>query len=422
MNRDDSLHLHVARWVVPVASPPLEYGAVVTFGGRIVDVGPARELRSRYHGSLHDHGERILCPGLINAHSHLELSVLRLRLTPSGSFVGWIRALIAAKEGAEEGGAAEAARKSVHEMAESGILAVGDVGNKTMIPTISSGMEQEWPLRGIFFHEKVCPLPTPEDLDFSSADLFSQGPAEQNFPACLGMRYSVSAHAPYSVGPGLLQAIKIWDRTHGLPFSIHVAESEEETEFLRWGSGPLRDFLVERGHGPPKFSPRAASPVQYLDQLGVLDRDTLCVHCVHLDERDVDALVRTGASVCLCPRSNMFLGVGIPPVAALHRAGVTLALGTDSLASNDRLSVFAEMASLARLVPELSPDAVLRAATLGGAVALGAGRQLGSLEPGKTARFLSVAGPVAYSKEVTECLVHAGPAGPVDLCWIDDGD
>jgi cytosine/adenosine deaminase-related metal-dependent hydrolase len=299
--------------------------------------------------------------------------------------------------------------KAIMEMQENGIIAVGDVGNLDIIPLFSSKKDGAWPFRGVFFQELICPTPNGAEEKIPLSSLFInervtelmdiQGPY---------FNYAFSAHAPYSVAPQVLKAIKAWDQSHGMPFPIHVAESKEEIEFLQGGQGPLMELLKEKGHWPFNYDLPKASPVKYLETLGLLDRHTVCVHCVQVNRDDISILAKTGAGVCLCPRSNLLLGVGVPPVEDLHASGIPLALGTDSLASNDRLSIFAEMASLSKLAPGLSPEAIFRAGTYGGAKALGISEELGSLARGKAAIFLALdSGPIG-NKDVLEFLVHEG--------------
>jgi len=404
----NSLCVHIARWVVPVSGPPIENGAIATFEGKIIDVGPASGLRSSYSADIKDHGDSILCPALINTHSHLELSPLKRHCPAGSSFVGWVRSLVEARDQIRPEDWFPAISSAISEMRENGIIAVGDVGNLDIIPlSFSNKKDGKWPFSGIFFHELIRPVPNEakEEIFLSTPFLNVKINEPVDIPGP-SFRYSFSAHAPYSVAPAVLKAIKAWDQSHNMPFSIHVAESEEEIDFLQGGHGPLIELMREKGHWPLDYDLPRVSPVRYLESLGLLDRHTVCVHCVNLDRDDIAILAKTRAVVCLCPRSNIFLGVGVAPSEELYAAGVSLALGTDSLASNDQLSIFAEMTSLSELAPGLPPEAIFRAGTLGGAEALGISKTLGSLAKGKNATFLSVeSGPVGV-KEILEFLVH----------------
>jgi cytosine/adenosine deaminase-related metal-dependent hydrolase len=176
----------------------------------------------------------------------------------------------------------------------------------------------------------------------------------------------------------------------GEVLSIHVAESEEESQLLRDGTGPFKDFLIERGAWDPGWKPPGQTPVAYLERLGVLTPRTLAVHCVHLDHQDMSRLQARGVTVVTCPRSNQRLGVGTAPVPKLLSAGIPVALGTDSMASAPDVDVFTEVAFLRQDHPGLSPAAALRIATLNGARALGMAQDLGSIEEGKLAALAVV--------------------------------
>ena len=176
---------------------------------------------------------------------------------------------------------------------------------------------------------------------------------------------------------------------------MHLAESAEESRFLRDGGGEWAAFLEKRvGHVP--FEPPGTSPVRYLDSLGALGPGLVAAHCVQVDRGDLSLLAERGVQVAVCPRSNRNLGVGIPPVPAMLAAGIPLSLGTDSAASGGRLDLMEDMAALRREFPGLDPAAIVRMATLGGAQALGLW-DLGSLEAGKRAAlaFAPAAGVIA---------------------------
>ncbi|MCI5164238.1 MAG: hypothetical protein D3917_19945 [Candidatus Electrothrix sp. AX5] len=191
---------------------------------------------------------------------------------------------------------------------------------------------------------------------------------------------------PYSTHLDLLRALKNRTTRLGQIFSIHVAESTAEHDMISQGTGEMREFLEQRGFWESSFQPTGSDskgPVSYLHQHGLLDSRTLCVHCLHVTDQEMDLLAKTKAKICLCPGSNRYLGVGTAPVEKYLRKGILPALGTDSLTSNPELSIWREMRLLAEEHPTVDPADILRMATLGGAEALGLDRQLGSLETGK---------------------------------------
>ena len=420
MSSESNLAIHKARWVVPVSSPPILNGAVAVFGENVVAVGKASEIQLQFHGAIEieDHGDAILCPALINAHSHLELSPLKHRLSPAGSFTEWVKSLIKARDKIDFDEWLPSIEMAVDEMIGNGVIAVGDVANNGIIPLLTRENGVFWPLRGVIFKEIINP--GARDVDLTD-DVYLEKDIDFEF--------SYSAHSLFSVNPETVRQIKALDTKRGVPFSIHVAESPEEIQYLKEGTGPIKDLLEEKGHSSADIKIPHISPVKYLHRLGVLDEDTICVHGVHLNREDMEILSKSQATVCLCPRSNIFLGVGISPSYELHSMGINLALGTDSLASNDMLSIFAEMSSLSKCTPSLSPEAIFKAATLGGANALGLSREkasfkrkngfLGSLEPGSTATFISVrADNLANDNEIFEYLVNASSSSDFESYWI----
>jgi cytosine/adenosine deaminase-related metal-dependent hydrolase len=229
----------------------------------------------------------------------------------------------------------------------------------------------------------------------------------------------MAAHACYSTSGALIAAIKRWTAKRGKIFSIHAAEHMEEMEFLHSGSGYCRELLDALGKWEPGWAPPRTTPVQYLDRLGVLDRRTLLVHAVYLTNEDWETVAARECSICFCPRSNRSIGAGRADIGKALSSGILPALGTDSLASNTDLSLFAEAAHALDAYPEVSPEAALAMATLGGARALGRDGQYGSIEPGKRAALL--AAPIHPSTAprkgaVEEAIIHRGAEG--ECQWV----
>ena len=196
------------------------------------------------------------------------------------------------------------------------------------------------------------------------------------------------------MSPQLFQGLRAAQaRTPFLPSSVHLAESPEEVELLDSGEGPWRQLLERLGAWDPGWTPPECSPVQYLEQMRVLDSKLLAVHLVESSDDDLDVLRARGTTVVTCPRSNRYVGVGDPPATRFYRSGVAVAVGTDSLASNDDLNLFAELAALRRLAPSVPAAMLLDSATLVGARALGLETSAGTIEPGKLARLIAVALP-----------------------------
>ncbi|MGR0482957.1 MAG: amidohydrolase family protein [Candidatus Electronema sp. V4] len=370
-----------APWLLPVSSPPVADGGIAVQVGIIAAVGPFREVQRNWPGAqVIEHPDCVLLPGLINAHTHLELSHLAyLGQQPApSSFPAWIERLLAARSQAAADDAAmlQAARQALAQQQAEGVAVLADISNSGL----TSQLAAEFSGSLLVFKEY---LGLRED---SAAVALLRLQQENETQLCTG-------HAPYSTHSLLLRGLKARANRLGHVFPIHTAESAAEIELLRSGGGPFRDFLEKRGLWDGAFQAmgKKGGAVHYLHQHGLLDSRTLCVHCVHIDAEEIALLAESGAKVCLCPGSNRSLGVGKAPVGSLLKKGILPAISTDSLASNPELSLWREMRLLADEHPSVPPETILAMATLGGAAALGLDKRLGSLEVGKEAVILAAA-------------------------------
>lgn len=371
-----------AAWVCPISAPPLREGWVALTAGLIVAVGhgaaapDARETR--------DLGDVVLLPGLVNAHTHLELSWLRGRVPPAADFLTWVARLMDQRRSLEQPGdpvTHEPMTVALAEMAATGTVAVGDISNALVSPPALAASG----LPAVVFHELLGFRTTDGRAAVEAARARHAGLASDT------VRLTLAPHAPFSVSPELFRAIRDAVADEAAPrTSVHVGESSDEVRLLVDGDGPWRTRLVELGAWRENWRAPGRRPADYLCDLGVLGPGTLAVHGVQLSDAELDRLAEVGATLVTCPRSNRWVGVGDPPVARFLASGVRLAMGTDSLASAPDLNVFGELAALRRLSPDASARRLLAAATKGGAEALGLGDQLGTLEPGKRGALVAV--------------------------------
>jgi cytosine/adenosine deaminase-related metal-dependent hydrolase len=360
------LVLLAASWVVPVSAPPIRDGCVAVEGGRIAWVGP-REGAGGAGGPVVELGDGVLLPGLVNAHCHLELTALAGLAAPPRSFVSWVRDLVREREALDPATGRQAVRAGLAELVGTGTVAVGDVSNQLAHLDLLGGSG----IDAVVFYELIGWDPKGAEALLARAEARLAGLARG------GAEVRLAAHAPHSVSAALFAGLL----RRGAPATVHLAESPEESRFLRDGGGEWKAFLEERAGAVP-FQPPGTSPVAYLDSLGALHAGLLAAHCVQADARDIALLAERGVHVAVCPRSNRNLGVGIPAVPEMLRAGVRLCLGTDSAASAGRLDLMEDVAALRREFPGLDPAAIVGMATTGGAAALGLG-DLGALEAGK---------------------------------------
>jgi aminodeoxyfutalosine deaminase len=399
-----------AAWIVPIGAPPIRDGWVAISDGRVVAAG-APGARVQSGPPVRDLGSVAVLPGLVNAHMHLELSYLRGLVPPGRTLVDWVRSLIALRRADDERVAAdclEAARVAIAEAAACGTAVVGDISNSLATPALLEASA----LAAVVFYEQLR-------FNVSDAEeLVRQACREiDRFSSAGSVRVSLAAHAPYSVAPLVLRAMRqAMDCRPFLPASIHVAESAEETQFIADGGGPWRELLEARGAWDPAWVPPGVSPVRYLDESGFLHGRLLAVHGVQMTDDDLRRVARHGATLVTCPRSNAYTGAGTPPIAAFYASGVRVAVGTDSLASVPDLDLFAELAEMRRIAPLVPAGVLLDSATRQGARALGFDAEYGTIEPGKRARLLVVDVPSRVT-DVEEYLVSGAPSGRVG--WID---
>ncbi len=374
-----------AAWVCPVAQPPQRAGWVAVAGGRITAVGHG--VTAPVADVTQDLGAAIVLPGLVNAHTHLELSWLRGRVPPGPDFLTWVGQLMRARgrfESSDDPVAMAAVGDAVTEMRASGTAAVGDIANALITPPVLAHMN----MPGVVFHEL---------MGFRDADGRTAVAASRARRAALespGVRVVTGPHAPFSVSPELFAAIRDDVRATARPLtSVHVGESAAEVQLLRDGTGPWRERLESLGVWRDDWVPPGRGPGDYLCDLGVIAAGTLVVHGVQLTDAELARVAACDATLVTCPRSNTWVGVGAPPVARFFASGARVAVGTDSLASAPDLNLFGELAELHRLAPEVAPARLVAAATRGGAEALQLQDRLGTIAPGLDARLLAVAVP-----------------------------
>jgi 5-methylthioadenosine/S-adenosylhomocysteine deaminase len=450
MPKDDAMILS-AQWVCPISSPPLENGGMVVAHGRIADLGALRDLGKAYPAMPVRHFPgAALMPGFVNVHSHLELTVLRGYLEGL-DFWTWIRTLTRTKyeilniEDLRLSallGAVEAIRAGVTTVADP-----MDIGT-SFDAVLTTG------LRGVLYQEVFSPRPEeaeaalsslqskmqlleqrlqrwPHELPLKELIRVNTEPQDslvsQRHRVCLG----VSPHAPYTVSAPLFQKTAAFAKSQRYRVCIHAAESQPESQLLCEGSGPIAESYAQRGVA---WVPPRCSPVRYLYNLGILTKQSLLVHCIHLDSDDFDLLRETTTSVAHCPKSNAKLRHGFMDLSQMLAHQIPVGLGSDSVASNNTMDLFEEMRfalsnpsffqsesdALALGLPP-SSERVLRLATLGGAEALGLENVTGSIERGKAADIISVDLSKAHCLPIfspLDALVYSARADDVQFTMV----
>ncbi|QWV94638.1 amidohydrolase family protein [Geomonas oryzisoli] len=383
------MKIYAASYLLPISSPPIAGGALAVKDGRIVAVGKVHELRAQFSAPVIDLHESVIVPGMVNAHTHLELTHFPawkvrkdLDYLPK-RYVEWIQQVVKIKRALAPGELEHSAREGMRLCLESGTTAVGDIlSDLSLVP-----LYRDTALTGRLFLEAIGHDPLLCDtlvarMEETLANL--QG----------GLLPGLSPHTPHTVSAKLFRCLQDLSGKLGAPKAVHLSETAAEAAFMHDSTGDIAELLYPMAHWEQYLPhPMRTTSTRYLDDLGVLDAATLAVHAVHVTPNDVAILKQRGVSVVLCPRSNDRLFVGCAPHKLLKEAGLPLAVGTDSLASNDSLSLWDEIRFLQQTAPNVfSSRELLAMATLGGALALRIDADTGSLQPGKRADFQVLGG------------------------------
>ncbi|HEX8746150.1 MAG TPA: amidohydrolase family protein [Pyrinomonadaceae bacterium] len=417
--------LYCARRVLPKGAQAIDDGAVAVEGPTIQAVGPRASLIEKYPSArVEDFGEAAIMPGFVNAHSHLELTAMRGFLErEEGNFTAWLVKLTLARLNSmtpedlyvsAAWGAVEAARAGVTTLADasdsatSSLRALKDVG-----------------LRGIVYQESFGPDPRLARENFEK--LREKISVLRSFETEL-VRAGVSPHAVYTVSAPQLELLTDFALDEKLPLMMHAAESEAEDLLVREGTGPFADNLALRGI---EWRAPRLSVIEYLEKVGVLRARPLLAHCIRTDEADIERIVRAGAGIAHCPKSNAKLGHGRAPFAAFLNKGARVGLGSDSVASNNLCDMLEE-ARFAALLSRASGDMLasgemagareaLAAATRGGARATGLDGVTGELVPGLQADLVVINLRAAHQQPVYDpesALVFSSSARDVLLTVV----
>lgn len=406
-----------ARYVLPISGPHIEDGAVLVRGDRIVAVGDRAELAAEHPDEdVRDFGLAVLMPGFVDLHTHLEYAVFR-GAVDDVPYTAWKMQVQRKEARLSSEDWMDSAVLGAMETLGSGITTVADItdsGNSVKAARATG-------LSGIVYREvsTMDKSLVAERIAAAETDIDAWTEAAGDAAVEIG----IAPHSPYTCHPTLFTAAAELASRRGLPAAIHLAGSRDEYDFVRYGSSNLaQDFREQAGWHDVAWMPTGVSPVQYVLQWGLFDIDRLlAVHCVQVDDHDIDVLAENNVSVAHCPRCNAKLGMGIAPLKTFFEHGLTVGLGTDSPASNNTVDPFDEMriglllqrgvTSEADFYRYFTARTFVRLATIHGARALGLEHEIGSLEPGKRADLtvidLSSSPHMVPTGDPYSALVHA---------------
>ena len=348
---------YTARWVLPVSAPPIEHGAVAVVGQRIAGVGPQAEIVERFpESNLESLGDAIILPGLVNTHTHLELTALRGYLeNEERDFFAWLRKLtIARLELLTPDDIRVSATWGACEAVRAGITCVDDASDSALMSMLAL---KDAGLRGVVYQESFGPDPRLAAENFEKLKLKVQ---ELRANETLLVRAGVSPHAPYSVCGPQLEMIANLSLTEDFPLMMHAAESEAEELLVQEGRGVFAEGLARRSID---WKAPGLSTIQHLKRHGILATRPLLAHCIRVDDDDIDTLRIYEARVAHCPKSNAKLGHGRAPLAKFLEKGVVVGLGSDSVASNNTCDILEE-ARFATLLARAAGDDISAAKML----------------------------------------------------------
>lgn len=411
--------IYTAKYLLPGDAPLIVGGALLDIDGRIAEVGSLEQVRlGNEQVKVVDFGEAILLPPLVNVHTHLELTDFPrwAKSDPSEGepkdFIDWILQVIKVKHKVPRENYLPSLARGIELSIAAGTGAVGDIVSQ--LPARKAYKES--PLRGRLYLETLG-----QSDDFTSESYRAIEKVLED-SGIGSMEYGLAPHSPYTISGDYLSHLYAACRERELPCTTHVAESPDEVEFLMRHGGDISDRLYPFV-GWQQYLGKAPgmSPIDYLQLKGGLQPNNLLIHAVQLTDKEIAAVADAGCPVGLCPRSNARLDVGVAPVKQLLDAGVSLALGTDSLASCDSLSIWDEMAFAASWFEgQVDAPTLLNMATCGGAAALGLGSEIGRLHPGYRSSF-QVLKPASLPgrAELADFLVSNGRTSDVKQVCLD---
>ena len=379
-----------ADWVLPITSPPIKDGIVLTDGKAIKAVGSGKELSKFPYDEIIDCSGKIILPGFVNAHSHLELTGFRGKIEKGLPFTDWARKVVSIRKDITENEIATAIKDGVDELISSGVTTVGDFSQTG----ITAKILNERGLRGTVFLEFSGFNPEQKDEKLRQLKELLNYEIDSKLithhSSLITVNFGIAPHAPYSVSPELLKESHNFAQEKRLPLAIHISEMLEEIEFIKNGSGAMKDLLIDFGVWNDKWMPPQTTPVQYLQNMGIL-KGAIGIHLNIVTEEDIHILKENSMSVVYCPGSNKWFGRNWKyPLREFLNNDINVVIGTDSLLSNEKLNMFYEMRVLKENFPDLENDIILKMATVNGAKAIGFEGEAGEIAVGRKADIIGI--------------------------------
>ncbi len=361
-----------SKYLLQVPHSVIDNGAVLIDGGKIKFAGSANDINNHESCQIVDLGNSAIVPGFVNTHTHLELTHLHKCINYNGDFTDWIRQLVNAKKEWAESEYLSSIRSGIKSSLESGTTTVADITRNGL------ALEelQKSKIRKVLFYELIDFNP---DSAESTIDNFKNIIRKVKHNDLLSI--GIFPHAPYTVSEELYRECKRVSKELDICIASHISETIDEANFLTRGAGNfvslLRDFDMLKEWTPPGLK-----PVNYLKNIGFLENGCILVHCNYLSGEEVDQIEESNSTIVFCPRSHKYFRHKDHPLFKLRNRDINVALGTDSLASNDSLSILDEMKYIYTQHKTSKPQDILYLGTIAGATALSLNNKIGKLEEG----------------------------------------
>jgi len=382
--RDRELTIITAGWVAPMDRPAYRDGAVVIGNGRIIDAGDARDVSKAHRGAVAIELPRaILLPGLVNAHTHLELSACRAGDSPGAHFGEWIlgiRKQLAAQGDDFAAVVSRAVREGVRQSLRFGVTTIGDVSQQNHIARhILRGLA----IRCVSYGETLGLA----KQRARHAELLERALDETHQTDRL--RIGLTPHAPYTVELTDYRTCLHIARERGLPLATHLAENAQERDFLEHQTGLFREIWESLGMWADPVETYRGSPIAFAHAIGLLDYPTLLAHVNYCDDDELDLLAGGRTSVVYCPRTHAYFGHPPHRWREMLARGVNVAVGTDSCASSPDLNLVDDLRMLRKIAPEAPAQALWDMATVRAARAIRMEDEVGTIARGKRADLVA---------------------------------
>jgi aminodeoxyfutalosine deaminase len=382
------MEILTAAYLLPITGDPIADGAIVIDEDHIVDFGTKKDILSRYCSmKITDYPDTVIMPGLVNAHTHLDRSSLP-PLKPEASYIPWLANWIKERPQTSAVNRRESILSGLDEALKSGTTCLGDVGNHTgTLETLS--------------HTKMRLRVFPEVIGSTHEDVSHQFDStlqvvdDIHLKNAKNLNAGIAPYSPYTLSKEMLGILSQHAASHKIPLKIHISESFTEMEFFFEAKGEIADILFPAiGWDDAEIPVYRNTPLQFLNKINLLKHAPILIGCLHFSSQDLELVKQTASKIAYCPRNNENFTLGIAPLKKWMEAGIPVGLGTEGRDTGSSLSLWDEMRSALQIHSRnggaVTPEEVLKLATLGSARVLGMERDIGSLEKGKKADFIVV--------------------------------